>query len=361
MLNEKRYVCLCIGIVAFVMSCIAGFNCWQDPADIFVGERRYMPMTKELHAGKSLVVASNYNERLFRKCVIATGSNDYAVVVLGSSRIMTIGEDCLPNAGRLINLGVSGGVLEDDMALWHCYQKNMKDKPKMIIIGIDPWLLNRHNEEIRWQKHLTDDYVAAAHELGFSRKVKANNEGYAQLVSKKYTQESWKKWRNKIQPLEVWTQAENSDEKRTLIYPDGSLEYGRSVYKVDSDDAARKYVEGKVYYIENYKGLDNEWQMEFIAFVQSLQQQGIKVVFYFPPYHPIVYEYLSQTEKYECVFLAEDWFRKFARKNNIDIIGSYNPVNMGLDGTAFFDGMHLKRYALKEFMRKCVGALVANK
>ncbi len=352
MLNEKRYVCLCIGVVAFVMSCIAGFNYWQDPAEIFVGERRYMPMTKELHAGKSLVVASNYNERLFRKCVIATGSNDYDVVILGSSRIMTIGEDCLPNAGRLINLGVSGGVLEDDMALWHCYQKNMKDKPKMIIIGIDPWLLNRHNEEIRWQKHLTDDYVAAAHELGFSRKVKANNEGYAQLVSKKYTQESWKKWRNKIQPLEVWTQAENSDEKRTLIYPDGSLEYGRSVYKADSDAAARKYIEGKVYHIENYKVLDAEKQLEVSAFVKSLQGQDIQVAFFFPPYHPIVYNHLLQTEQYKCVFQAEEWFRNYARENSIKVIGSYNPVDMGLDGTTFFDGMHLKRLSLKEFIEK---------
>lgn len=356
MISEKRYVCLCVGIVVLVISCIAGFNYWQDPADIFAGEHRYMALARKAHDGKTLLIASSYNERLYRKCFIATARKGYDTVVLGSSRVMTIGEDCLSNAGTLINLGVSGGVLEDDMALWYCYQENMKEKPKKIIIGIDPWLLNRANGETRWKKHLTKEYVLAAKELGFSRKVNSDKVGYAQLLSKKYTQESWRKWRNNIQPLEVMIKPENSDEKKSITFSDGSWEYGRAVYKEDSDDAARKYIAGKVYHIEDYNTLDSQLEMEFAAFVHSLQQQGIKVIFYFPPYHPIVYEYLCQTEKYGCVFQAEHWFREFAKENSIEMIGSYNPTEMGFDGTAFFDGMHLKRFVLKDYIKKELNA-----
>lgn len=352
MLREKKYVYICTGIVIFILTCIAAFNYWQDPADIFTGKHRYEEVVKEQCRGKTLVVASNYNERLFRKCVIVNGNNDYDVVVLGSSRVMTIGEENWDNNLKVINLGVSGGVLEDDMALWHCYIEKMSVTPKMVIIGVDPWLLNRHNGETRWQKNLANDYMIAASSLGFSRQIPQNNEGYGQLLSKKYTKESWRKWREDVQPLAIWTRDEKSDEKKSLLFPDGSLEYGRSVYQKDSDDEACKYIKDKVYHIEDYKELDVELQAEFIAFVQSIQQMGIEVVLFFPPYHPIVYNHINRSEKYKCVLQAEKWFMKFARDNEIKVIGNYNSIEMGLDGTAFFDGMHLKRNALKDVLKK---------
>lgn len=351
MLSEKRYVHICVGIVLLVLVGIASFNYWQDPADIFPRESRYKEIAKESCDGKIIALTGNYDERLFRKSVITNGNNDYRIVVLGSSRVMTIGEESIADGTSLINLGVSGGVIQDYIALWYRYQLAMKSKPDMVIIGVDPWIFNKNNGEIRWQKSLGDDYVDAMNSFGFSRKITRNVEDYKQLLSIKYFRESRRKWRKRIKGLEVWGGEGKSDESTSLLYPDGSIEYAHSLYMGNAEDKARDFIRGEVYHLEDYDELDPVLKEEFADFIESIKKQGIKVMFYLPPYHPIVYDFLSCADKYKCMIKANDWLRDFARDNGIEAVGAYNPVEIGLNNESFFDGMHLKRYKLNEYLK----------
>lgn len=346
MLNGKKYVLGCIGMVFILLVCIAVFNLWQDPAGIFAGENPYKTMAKESCSGKKLVVSGNYDERLFTKNVIELGDNRYDVIVLGSSRIMDIGEQDFPDEIKVRNLGVSGAALEDDIAIWESYVTHMDALPKLVIVGIDPWLFNRHNGENRW-KSLTEEYLAGMKRLGLKSDVQKDNERYRSLLSISYTKESWKKYRNPVKPLEVpleiWNSQEESAEDKSLIYADGSRMGSRKSYREDAEAKARAYVRDKVYHLEKYKELDEGLRDIFSAWIKSMQKQGIKVIFFLPPYHPLVYDHLQQNIQYKNAFEAGAWAKDFAADQGIDIIGAYNPQEMGVGKDAFIDGMHMKR------------------
>lgn len=351
MLNGKKYVLSCIGVVFMLLSCIAGFNLWQDPAGIFLGENPYKTMARESCAGKKLVVSGNYDERLFTKSVIDLGNNHYDVIVLGSSRIMDIGEQDFSQDVKVRNLGVSGASLEDDIAIWESYVQKMNVSPKMVIVGIDPWLFNRHNGETRW-KSLTDEYLAGMQRLGRTGVVSKDNERYRTLLSISYTRESWKKFCNPVETLEVWNSQEDSAENKSLIYADGSRMGSRKSYREDADANARAYVKDKVYHLEEYEQLDEDLREDFSVWIKSIQRQGIKVIFFLPPYHPFVYDYLHKNVRYMNVFEAEEWVKNFANSNDIQVIGDYNPNVMDVGNSDFIDGMHMKRLSQNAYIKR---------
>ena len=80
----------------------------------------------------------------------------------------------------------------------------------------------------------------------------------------------------------------------------------------------------------------------FELFVGYLKQKGIKITIWLIPYHPFVYGYLEDSEKYHAVLEAEEYFQKYAAKNKITLIGSYNPDKLGLGKEHFYDGHHIK-------------------
>lgn len=343
--DYKRYVFECIGIVITLIFCIIIFNYWQDSADIFSNEKIYRSEAIASCSGESLIVSGNYNERLFIKSVLKYGINDYDVLVFGSSRAMFIGEKEMPVKLHLRNLAVSGGSLYDDIAIWHAYVENEKKTPQMVVIGVDPWIFNHNNGETRWKETLFDEYAAAMKNWGLTQQEKRNFDIYKSLLSISYTRESIKKLFTDMQPLAVLENQESVTDGKQIMYADGSHEYSKSdEYGTGSEEKAKKYIGGKVYQLEEYDVLDDKLKNDFSVFIKNIQDRGIKVVFFLPPYHPIVYEYLSREAKYRKVLEAEQWFKDYARENGIVVVGSYDPKAIGLDGDAFIDGMHMKRH-----------------
>ncbi|WP_320971640.1 hypothetical protein [Enterocloster bolteae] len=76
----------------------------------------------------------------------------------------------------------------------------------------------------------------------------------------------------------------------------------------------------------DYNSLDDELKAEFENLVNYFVSEGIEVIFYLPPYHPIVYDYINKHEKYREVLLAEKYFKDFAIDNSIELYGSYDPA-----------------------------------
>ena len=49
----------------------------------------------------------------------------------------------------------------------------------------------------------------------------------------------------------------------------------------------------------------------------------------------------TRMDSQKPIFLEiEKWFRQFSKEHNIEIIGSYDPVQIGCDENEFYDGMH---------------------
>ena len=351
MIDSKKYVFRCVAVVGVLIVCIVGLNWWQDPAGIFGNKNTYDGVAKASCEGKSLVVSGNYNERMFTKSVIECGSNDYDVLVLGSSRVMSIGEEYVNPHMKLRSLAVSGAVLEDDIAIWHNYLEHMATPPKIVIIDGAPWLFNSNSGETRWTPILAEDYRAGLNELGIDEELDDDSlSRYRSLLSMKYTRESCKKIIHPAPPLDIWEKPDKSEDSM-IICGDGSRIYDRKTLSGDSDMMAKTYIKGDIYHVEGYEELDGKKQEIFTGFVKSIQSKGIKVVIFLSPYHPLVYDYLKQQDKYKNVFIAEQWFKDFAITNNVTLIGSYNPADMHLTGKDFFDGMHMQRESQGGYLR----------
>jgi hypothetical protein len=95
---------------------------------------------------------SNYhelNERIFQKFKIIYRNDKPKTLVFGSSRAFHLDSRSL-NENHLVNHCMSGSTLEDIVALYALYE-GREMRPKRIILGMDPWILNANNDQIRWR------------------------------------------------------------------------------------------------------------------------------------------------------------------------------------------------------------------
>lgn len=354
MINGRKYSCCILSMTLLILSLIASFNYWQDPANLFLSERQYKEFSEALTEGHILAVRGNYDERMFKKSeIVAKRRIGCDIIVLGSSRVMGFSKENLGDNLNVENLGVSGAVLQDDVSMWYIHQKVNEDSTvKTVVIEAAPWIFNTNNEEHRW-KVLTDDYIDGMKFIGKPVDVHRDYEKYFQLVSKKYTQLSYEQWREKkkICPFLICDDSDEIMDEWYVICQDGSWRWPKKLYQMNSQAMAENFVKGKVYHVEGYEELDKDLQNNFSLFIKHLQEQKIKVVLYFPPYHPYVYNFLKDNPRYSKVFEAELWFKNFALTHNIEVIGSYNPADMGLNEYDFLDGGHVKRESFIKFAR----------
>ena len=136
-----------------------------------------------------------------------------------------------------------------------------------------------------------------------------------------------------------------------MICPDGTHIPSAEARAKDAEPLARKYISGNVYSLGKYEELDVALQTEIKAFISYLQAQGIEVVLYLTPYHPLVYSYLRDSEKYKIVLDAEKYFREVAAEYELTIVGSYDPERCGLSNEDFLDGMHMRREPVERILR----------
>ncbi|MGM0499995.1 MAG: hypothetical protein ACQERL_07310, partial [Bacillota bacterium] len=144
-------------------------------------------------------------------------------------------------------------------------------------------------------------------------------------------------------------------EKESLAEPiklaDGSLVYQNNRENISASDAeieAQNYIRNGVYSIENYFELDKEYRLQFKQLIEFYQDEEIKLFFYLPPYHPLIFDYLEKNEKYHIIYEVEEFIREFAAKNGIEVVGDYNPSELELDKNDFHDGMHPRETVMEK-------------
>jgi len=287
------------------------------------------------------VFVSNMDERRFIKHRLEVETLDPAVLVLGSSRIMQIGQ----TASRLslLNLGVSGASIEDDIAIAGLALKKLK--PKIILIGADPWLLNAHAGQARWRS-ISHEYFTARAALGAADASRPP------------------------------TQPEHSDDaKPDLLSPLGVLYQRTNVAKVGADDDTPSILKAKIrrdgsrvpetasaltdeamvrdfdalldYSMHRYR-FSPKLKHELEAFLDYVAAKH-EVALVLSPYHPRLYDRMKAERP---VFIAmERQFRALGASRQIKVLGSYDPTTVGCDDVDFYDGMHPNERCMKRVVR----------
>jgi hypothetical protein len=333
---------------------IISVNYFEDPANLFQGGKYESGIVKCLLNGFNVTNVSNYDERLFQKFFIEEMPNCPEEIVLGSSRVMLISSEYIHR--KLVNNGVSGATLEDDMAIFHLYEKR-GCRIKKIILGLDPYLLNEHNDEVRWET-LDKEFKEFAEILSIRTDNivgKLNRIKYEELFSISYFNTSFGYLVHGTSKAYRSTK-EVFNEKLTRLQ-DGSISYGVKFRDISPNKTIDLAMDSdKINYsMNNFTRLSERYKNMFSKFVSYLQVRHIEVDFFLAPYHPLVYSIYKNNPHYRTVTDSEQFFIEYAKQHKIRVFGSYNPAKFGLDNSYFYDGEHPKGNAIKFILEKGLG------
>lgn len=328
-----------------IVGIMVGFNYFIDPANLFKSTSYYEEIARVLLNGKNIARLSNFDERLVKKYYIEGLTEKKEIVVLGSSRVMLLDSDMFPEHS-FFNSSVSSASLEDDIALyWMLRKKELT--PHVVIIGLDPWILNKSNGNTAYKSIQKEYEEGLAYSKGSSKEKFSLpfSTKYTQLISPGYFQTSFKMWIDNLgkeKNTETFYETSDKISDNIMRRADGSINYGikyRSAGREEVDSLAATFVRDPSM-LNNFNRLDPELISNFEAFVKILKEDKVAVIFYLPPYHPVVYKSLVTSERYKTILEAQSYFEKYAQDNNIKLLGSYNPADMELGEDDFYDAMH---------------------
>ncbi|MBR5805345.1 MAG: hypothetical protein IKY30_01070 [Oscillospiraceae bacterium] len=280
------------------------------------------------------------------------------ILVTGSSRSMMIDSSFAPDR-TLYNAANVGADRFDFMTAYYIFGKENKD-PQVIVMGLDAWLFNDGEDNIDKRSNKELYYEFIGEELGVENTSyeKPNPyEKYEALIDPSYFQGSVKYYfKDKsadVQPEPV--PIEEIYEKNEVIKaPDGSIIYDKK-FRTNPPEIVDIIVNEEARYdplrLGNFDGVSPEYKELFEKFVQYLLEKDIKIVFYLPPYHQVMFDKIvAGGDYYGGMFETEEYLIDIADKYGITVCGSYNPQTAGVTNADFYDSIHARPEAVKRML-----------
>ena len=335
-------------------------NYFVDPANLF-WPGRARGIAKLLATGWNAANVATYNERRLQEQYVGLIQERRKVVAFGSSRSKQIKASHV-GTSSFFNSGVGAAVLQDHLGIYNIYRKRGL-LPDVLIIGLDPWVLNRQHGQTAWET-IRGSVVEAATLAGVSFQGRAGifwtpsrlvglvvPARYAELASPSYFQLTLEQLSSLVKnPVdsEYYSTTDRQSAKH-MILSDGSWVYGswrrsRTVDQVIK--AAAESAKRTPDRMDNFERLDPNLRSILEAFIELLVRDGVKPVFFLPPYHPVLYRTISKD--YPIVSEAEVYYRNLAAFHQIPVVGGYDPVVSGCEVSECFDPIHPKPNAVRK-------------
>jgi hypothetical protein len=332
-------------------------NLYVDPANI--GHEQFEKSLANIllnYKNALYVVTADFDERLFEKEIITNEKKSHDMICFGSSRMLPA-DSSLFQDKSFFNHSMSGFSIEDLVALYEISKENHK-LPKTIILGVDPWLFNKNNTQNKWLT-IHDYYDKGVKALQLPNSLSSKMlyykfmlKRYSQFADLSYYQSSLYLYiSNNFRVSHTVKPAPGNNDKYLDIPVkcfDGSYRYDKSyAFKSNSEvlKLAIEYINKPVYSLESFSRIDNKETFERI--IRDIKNNGIKIIFILPPYHPATYKLLVGLKEYKIIDEVEEYVKSFAEMENIQLFGSYNPIKLNLNDDDFYDGMHPKKEAFK--------------
>lgn len=357
-MNRKKWIKIFLIFTILGISFVGGVNYVVDPGHIYF--KKHFSTNPDLYAktlisSKNGLVATGWNERVI-KASMTKYAGDFDCVLFGSSHIMQISQ--VRNIGnieqicpKLLNLGVSGGSLEDLFVFSDIVLTNQK-MPKKIFIGIDPWTF-KFNMDTRYLMHKFhyDNF------LNILENKKQENNSYSyelslfkNLFNLEYLLTSVKEIKSTFKTTEIELPSElysfENGYKEPLKLNDGSSVYSSTdITKFKNEIKTIKIGGG------DYKISGNVYESQalilFEKLIQLFQKDGIEVNFILTPYHPNVFK-AGATKPVEHIETMENLVIKLSDKYKVNLYGSFYPSKMGCNDSEFFNFMHASSECLNK-------------
>lgn len=353
--DYKKYILTHLSLTVLMLLSVVAVNYFADPANLYGNNFK---KSNSPAAYADVLVRTSYglqwpnnswNERDI-KISLAKKSFNYECAVIGSSHVMQFSSERknIPICKNLINLGVSGGGLEDYMIFSYVATNGFK-YPKKIVFGIDPWSFDL-GRDVRWKRYKEYFYKM----LSF---IESDN-------SQGDSDTAWNKYINLINPYYfmrslnllgkdefVITRSLKIDPELggefPIFLPDGSLLY--SLERIAESRHLNVPKGGVLYKIKDGQQFTQRGVDLFEKLIRFLEKKGIEVIIVMTPYHPNVW--LSESKTRSALIEMESVVRNIAKKDNIDVYGTYNPNNISCPGNEFIDHMHAKSSCLEKIFQ----------
>ncbi len=281
-----------------------------------------------LLSNKVAVYSPKMDDRQFVKYRIIYENNDPKTIVVGSSRIMQIGNDIYDK--KVLNLGVSGASIEDQITISAMALE--KFSPNKIILSADPWLFNKDHNQQRWKSISKQFKYSLENIVSSNKKNKILDIGTFDLnqnKAEKVLEKIYKLINIRKLNLEI---EDAKNNQKTIILNDGKRVYAKSD---KLKNVKTKMLEYSMY---TYNFSDDYYNMynNFINYLVKVE--NLNVVLVLSPYHKPSYDLTIQKKPYYLDI--EKKFKDLAKRNNIQIIGSYDSSKVGCADDSFYDAMH---------------------
>jgi len=306
------------------------------------------PRMAKLLTKNNAIFSTAMDERIFIKHRIIYENYNPQILVIGSSRIMQLGENELNK--KTLNLSVSGASIEDQIAITEMALE--KFNPTTIYLSADPWLFHEYNNQKRW-KSIKADYDKALLNINLWSKEKSNfnkirlineddktlninlNENILEKVFSKINLNS-----NFVIPANI-----KPTENKSLILRDGKRVYDLKYQnqKIEKDIIIYSSMKNYEYSSLYFKNYDN-----FISYIKNYHKK--EVILVLSPYYKPSFE--LTVKKIPAYLEIENKFINLAVKHKIKIIGSYDSKLANCKNNEFYDSMHPKDLCMQKLLKK---------
>lgn len=338
----KKFIIYVLSIIVPIFGGMALVNYLVDPGHIY-SDSYIEDVVEGARKGLCVTNVGNMDERIFKKKLIEIYKGKaFDYLAIGSSRVMTISEDCL-NGGTLLNLGVSGSRLEDMIALYQICKENGITFNN-VIIGTDPTLFNENDNDSRW-KSIGSYYYAYKGLENIDTNKEFKKIIILNLLSPSYFKSAISALSEDTKIKYVKTVINDGATKR----PDGSIYYDKNIREIQQslvDADATTCCHGS---FNNFESFSENRKNIFTEFVETLHNNGANIIIWCCPYHPIFYKRALEMKGLlpSIYFITE-----YAKEKGFKIIGSFNPEDLSLTNKDFYDGFHVRKETVDEILLK---------
>lgn len=349
-MSNKKFIVLVFLVFICFVGIIGGINFSVDPGSVYAkkySQNNAKAYAEKLFLSKNGLIANGWNERIV-KSSLAKYSANFDCIVLGSSHIMQISQ--IRKVGNiqnvcptLLNLGVSGGSIED-LTVFTSIILNNQQKPKKIFIGIDPWTFKfGMDERYKINQHYFDQLDAS---ITKKKKDWTRADYELLLIKNLFNLQYFAKSLLEIkQGSSVVTHLPMQEPNTTFSYDNGytepvTLPDGSHVYESEwiLKQKTTPIPIGSGDYKISGKAYTPEAVEYFKKIVQLYHNYNIEVNFLITPYHHNVFR--VQSKAVEHMALVENLVDVLSKELSCPVFGSFYPHKMNCMDNEFYDFMH---------------------
>ncbi len=342
-------------IIASLTGFLVFVNCHIDPANLFHNVSIDIA-DSVLEGNPTYITSGNMNERLIKQHMIENMPEEVECITVGPSLVFGIRKEHV-GTENYYNLAVSGADFYDILAQFGMMEWNGKSTDRVIFCVdsyfFDERLYESFTRNIPYKPY--SDYMMQIIE-GKTVSEKPQNDTRAESIERVRQMFSVTYFQSAIAYVQTkgtlniprWGVVDKTYDGNYYL-PDGSLWYADSYQKNTVDNVIREAETMDIdYFYSTNEHISGKSMEVFEKLVVYLQNQGTQVDLFLCPICPTLWDRLDESVN-PMLWDIEAFAQEMAEKYNLKIIGTYNPYNINMPDTAFYDSRHVRHELIEEY------------